>query len=201
MTSPRSLAHLALSHKTSLYLSLWIALGIVLQRVIYLGIVFWRHWMDYLTLRRLAINLDLPVPVKLIPEGDESVIAAWSGYRVFRVERKTVEDAAQSICSFYLVPEDGRPYLIFCRGSFLPSALTCPQQKAAPNQSFVAIHCRMHRDPMLTVFRSSAFRHPSAVIIHRAVRPITFTIRSKSEAACRCARHQAISTSSVVRRR
>jgi hypothetical protein len=45
---------------TSFSLLLWIAFGIVLQLVLWLGIGFWRHWRDYLALRSRGPALHVP---------------------------------------------------------------------------------------------------------------------------------------------
>jgi len=104
---------------TSLSLLLWIVLGIALQVAIFLGIGFWRHWQGYQALRSRATESNLPAATG-IPTIDESAtVAAWPGFRTFRVERKVVEDAAQSVCSFYLVPQDGQPLPSFLPGQFL----------------------------------------------------------------------------------
>lgn len=54
---------------------------------------------------------------------------AWQGTRKFRVERRIYEDHAQSVCSFYLVPYDGRPLPPFEAGQFLTFKLAVPGQK------------------------------------------------------------------------
>lgn len=53
---------------------------------------------------------------------------AWRGLRRFKLQRKVLEDHAQSICSFYLVPHDGRPLLPFRAGQFLTFHLNIPGQ-------------------------------------------------------------------------
>jgi ferredoxin-NADP reductase len=115
---------------TSLLLLLWIASGIALQLAIYLGIGFWRHWQGYQALRSGAAELNLPVMQEASSEEEEPVIAAWSGFRTFRVERKVVEDVAQSVCSFYLVPEDGQALPPYLPGQFLTFRLDVPTAKA-----------------------------------------------------------------------
>ena len=119
---------------TSLSLLLWIALGIVLQVALYLGIGFWRHWQGYQALRSRATDPAIPVPQEVLPATDEPVLAAWSGYRAFRVERKVVEDAAQSVCSFYLVPEDGQALPTFLPGQFLTFRLEVPAPAGGTEQ-------------------------------------------------------------------
>lgn len=51
---------------------------------------------------------------------------AWSGYRKFRVEGKVLE--AESICSFYLAPHDGRSLPPFLPGQYLTFRLKIPGQ-------------------------------------------------------------------------
>lgn len=115
---------------TSLSLSLWIALGVALQLAIYIGIGFWRHWTGYLALRRQVGALDLPATSDRPPVTAETPeapgAAAWTGYRPFRVERRIIEDALQSVCSFYLVAEDGKPLPTFLPGQFLTFRLDLP---------------------------------------------------------------------------
>jgi len=104
---------------TSLSLLLWIVSGIALQLAIFLGISFWRHWLNYHALRSRAAGLDLPVMQDISSGEEAAVVAAWPGCRTFRVDRRVVEDAAQSVCSFYLMPEDGQPLPPFKPGQFL----------------------------------------------------------------------------------
>ena len=107
---------------TSSSLLLWIVIGIGLQLLLYLGIVFWQHWQDYL---RLKAGLgDVPLPAA--PPVSEAATPAWTGYRPFRVQRRMVEDRAESICSFYLVPEDGQPLPDYKPGQFLTFRLDLP---------------------------------------------------------------------------
>ncbi len=123
---------------TSLTLSLWIALGIVLQLAIYLGIGFWRHWTDYQSLRDRAAELELPATKEASPADEEPALAPWPGFRSFRVERKVFEDAVQSVCSFDLVPEDGIPLPPFLPGQFLTFRLDLP---ATPGGTEQIIRC------------------------------------------------------------
>ncbi len=51
---------------------------------------------------------------------------AWSGFRKFRLEGKVLE--AESVCSFYLAPHDGRPLPPFLPGQYLTFRLTIPGQ-------------------------------------------------------------------------
>jgi ferredoxin-NADP reductase len=116
---------------TSLYLLLWIAAGVLLQIAIYLCIGFWRHWQSYQALRHAASSLDISVNPQAVPQDTPPVVAAWAGYRTFHVERKVLEDSAGQICSFYLVPKDGKPLPAFLPGQFLTFQLDAPGQSGA----------------------------------------------------------------------
>jgi ferredoxin-NADP reductase len=51
---------------------------------------------------------------------------AWSGFRKFKLEGKVLE--ADSVCSFYLAPHDGRPLPPFLPGQYLTFRLNIPGQ-------------------------------------------------------------------------
>ena len=107
---------------TSLNLLSWIALGVALQVALFAGIGFWQHWQDYTRLK--AGMGDAPLPAA--PPAPEAVTPGWSGYRAFRVGRRVIEDQAEAICSYYLVPEDGQPLPGFKPGQFLTFRLDLP---------------------------------------------------------------------------
>ena len=123
---------------TSFSLLLWIVLGVTLQLAIFLGIVFWRHWLNYLAVRGagVALNVAAGADSQRVPEAVDS--SAWQDFRTFRVDRKVVEDAAHSVCSFYLVPEDGQPLPAFLPGQFLTFRLDAP---ASAGDSEQIIRC------------------------------------------------------------
>ena len=129
---------------TSLNLLLWIALGIALQLALWLGIGFWRHWGEYQVLKH---GLPLPGaadPVPAAAPAEPANVAAWQGFRPFRVARRAVEDAAQSICSFYLVPEDGQPLPAFLPGQFLTFRLDLPTEQIVRCYSLSDAPCPDH---------------------------------------------------------
>jgi ferredoxin-NADP reductase len=139
---------------TSLTLALWVVLGIVLQLAIYLGIGFWRHLQDYQTLSSRAT--DLPVTPGTLPAAE--IATARQGFRTFRVERKVVEDIAQSVCSFYLVPEDRQPLPPFLPGQFLTFRLDLPTGEASEQ----IIRCYSLSDaPRPDAYRVSIKRVPA----------------------------------------
>lgn len=144
---------------TSLSLLLWIVSGIVLQLAIYMGIGFWRHWLGYQALRDQATELNLQVRQDVTGDEENTAIAAWTGFRAFRVDRKVVEDVAQSICSFYLVPEDGQPLPPFLPGQFLTFRLDVPTTTGGIEQ---IIRCYSLSDaPCPDYYRVSIKRVPS----------------------------------------
>jgi ferredoxin-NADP reductase len=113
---------------SSLALLLWIAAAILLQVAVYLAAGFWRHWLDYRALLHRSDEFKLPVTEDVPTEALVPNVALWPGLRPFRVERKNFEDAAQSVCSFYLVPEDGQALPPFKPGQFLTFSLDLPAQ-------------------------------------------------------------------------
>jgi len=92
---------------TSLNLLLWICTVIILQLLIYFGIGFWRHWINYRGISNLSGKFE------------NHSRATSNEFKTFRVDRKVIENASQSICSFYLEPEDGLPLPPFKPGQFL----------------------------------------------------------------------------------
>jgi ferredoxin-NADP reductase len=120
---------------TSSSLLLWIAGGVLLQVTTYLAIGFWHHWLEYQALQGNAAALNFSTTDAIAPlQDDKPIVAAWQGYRTFRVERRDVEDAAQSICSFYLVPEDGKALPPFLPGQFLTFRLDVPTAAGGAEQ-------------------------------------------------------------------
>ncbi len=109
---------------TSVALLLWIVGGLLLQLAVYLGVGFWRNWVDYQALQRRAQGfVDLPEPA---PDAATPVTAgaAWTGWRSFRVAYKLAEDRLGQVCSFGLEPEDGQTLPAFLPGQYLTFSLT-----------------------------------------------------------------------------
>jgi ferredoxin-NADP reductase len=105
-------------------LLLWITLAITLQFAVWFAVYFWRHWQEFQALR------DGTAP-SMVTVSKVASVAAWSGYRSFRVDRRVIEDAAQSVCSFYLVPADGQPLPAYLPGQFLTFKLDVPTTSGA----------------------------------------------------------------------
>lgn len=143
---------------TSLSLLLWIASAIVLQLLIFLCIGFWRKWLDY---HALPSSLDVRVGQNELINSDDNIVPAWIGFRTFRVTRKIFEDSAQSICSFYLVPEDGQALPSFLPGQFLTFCLDVPNKAGGVEQ---IIRCYSLSDaPHPDYFRVSIKRVPQPI--------------------------------------
>ena len=146
---------------TSLHLLLWIAGGILLQLAIYMGVEFWGHWQAYRTLRGVVKEFDLAVTTAVPVDVQEPVTAAWSGLRTFHVERKVLEDATEQVCSFYLVPEDGKPLPPFLPGQFLTFRLDV---SSAQGGAEAVIRCYSLSDaPQHGHYRVSIKRAPAPV--------------------------------------
>jgi len=149
---------------TSLSLLFWIVSGIALQLAIFLGISFWRHWLNYHALRSRAVEMELPVMPGVLRGEEGVVVAAWPGFRTFRVGRRIVEDIAQSVCSFYLMPEDGQPLPPFLPGQFLTFRLDIP---AASGNTEQVVRCYSLSDaPRPDGYRVSIKRVPPPADSH-----------------------------------
>ena len=96
----------------SLLLAL-ICAALILQLSIAIGVAFWRY-------QRRGGKLVLPGLAKTQPAVQPP---AWTGWRQFRVQRRTFEDPGLSQCSFDLVPVDGMPLPPFRPGQFLTVSL------------------------------------------------------------------------------
>ena len=92
---------------TALQLLASIVVAIAVQLAVGLSIAFWR-WR-----RVRAASAASAGEVRALPA------PAWTGWRDFRVTRRTEEDASGSQCSFYLQPVDRAPLPPYLPGQFL----------------------------------------------------------------------------------
>ncbi len=106
------IARFASPSMTAAQLLAFIAAALLLQLAAGIGWTIWRH--------RVAAGSAL-AQTPLVPSARSD--AAWAGWREFRVAQRVFEDAAQTQCSFYLQPVDGRPLPPFKPGQFLTFAL------------------------------------------------------------------------------
>lgn len=85
---------------------------------------------------------------------------AWKGFRQFVVQRRKLEDAQGSICSFYLAPADGKPLPPFKPGQFLTFKLDI--EAPAPQAGKSVIRCYSLSDsPDPNHYRVSIKRVPA----------------------------------------
>jgi ferredoxin-NADP reductase len=144
---------------TSLSLATWIALAIGLQLAIFLAIVLRQNWLDYRSLRNGTAVIDSLAGGDSQAVRNEQKGAAWTGWRAFRVERKIIEDAAQSVCSFHLVAEDGQALPSYLPGQFLTFRLDLP---AAGGDTEQVVRCYSLSDgPQPGAYRISVKRVPA----------------------------------------
>jgi uncharacterized protein len=97
---------------TALHLLAYICAALLFQVATGVGVIVWRR-------RTLAAQ----TPRLDEPEVRASSAGAWSGWRNFRVTRRSFEDVARSQCSFYLQPVDGVPLAAFKPGQYLTFSL------------------------------------------------------------------------------
>lgn len=117
---------------TTLELFLYILLGAFVQIALFALIATVRHLRSYRLLQSRMNGLDVEPPAEpivqeikeLLPDAFTGKTPPWKGMRTFKVARKTFEDPAKLVCSFYLVPTDGAPLPDYKPGQFLTFQLT-----------------------------------------------------------------------------
>jgi ferredoxin-NADP reductase len=106
-----------------------------------------------------------PVP-EAGPPVDEPALSAttgepaWEGYREFLVQRRVMEDGAQSACSFYLVPTDGQPLPAYLPGQFLTFKLQIPDPTTGEPKPVVRCYSLSDR-PRPDYYRITVKRVPA----------------------------------------
>jgi len=102
-------------------LALIILAMIFVQVAIVMLLILHRRKREYQVLdTRKDISPVVSIPSNPIPTAEPVTTAfTWEGFREFSVQRREVEDINRSICSFYLVPLDGKPLPTFKPGQFL----------------------------------------------------------------------------------
>jgi len=84
---------------------------------------------------------------------------AWTGFKAFSVQRRQMEDAQHTICSFYLVPNDGQALPPFKPGQFLTFKLQL--EDPATHQIKTVVRCYSLSDrPRVDYYRISVKRVP-----------------------------------------
>lgn len=158
------MANLVARNMTVLSLSLAITAALFLQIAAFSMLAFYRHWQAYQDLRsRLAempgsyVEPRAGVDERPQLQADE----AWQGFRDFRVERKVFEDAARSVCSFYLKPVDGAALSTFRPGQYLTFRLEIADASTGAPQQLVRCYSLSDR-PSLDYYRISVKRVPAS---------------------------------------
>lgn len=99
-------------------------------------------------------------PAVYSTDGQSAQVAAWTGFRAFRVQRRVSEDRNGSICSFYLVPVDGQPLPGFKPGQFLTFRLTTEDPTNQQPKTLVRCYSLSDR-PRPDYYRVSIKRVPA----------------------------------------
>ena len=102
----------------------FIIFGVILAQILITSaLVFYRHKRKY---REFDAQETVHTRVsKLLPQvskpKEEMFVqeSFWEGFKEFSVQRRELEDNNHSICSFYLIPLDGKPLPVFKPGQFL----------------------------------------------------------------------------------
>lgn len=85
-----------------------------------------RHSRSVQDLELERIRRDISLSAARLAREEESVAGTWSGFRKYEVQRKVSEGG--DICSFYLVPHDGKPHPKFAPGQHITFQLRVPDQ-------------------------------------------------------------------------
>jgi len=145
---------------TSITLSLWIVSCILLQLVIYLSIVYWRHWKNYQALPSDGDTLNPNIAEDKFNSLEKGNLTDRLDFQSFKVDRKVVENTSGSICSFYLKPGHGKPLPSFLPGQFLTFRLDIP---IVPGSIQRVIRCYSLSDaPCADYYRITIKREPTA---------------------------------------
>jgi ferredoxin-NADP reductase len=98
----------------------FIIFGVILaQLLIASAIVFYRHKHEY---KGLGTHEPVQMPSTHVSKSMTEILVSepsWEGFREFSVQRRELEDNNHSICSFYLIPLDGKSLPLFKPGQFL----------------------------------------------------------------------------------
>lgn len=122
-------------------LALIIFIIIMAQVAVVVLFRYYRHKREYRDLEagtggpQAAVELP-PAPLPVAPMVSDKA-PAWEEYKVFVVQRRVMEDGAESACSFYLVPVDGQPLPSFKPGQFLTFRLQIPDPVTGELKSIV----------------------------------------------------------------
>jgi len=140
---------------TVLELSLYVSLAIAIQVTLLLSMILYRYQRSF---RQLKVQVSgTPAGAEyLLEELPEDQTATWQGWREFEVRRKVFENRNKSICSFYLVPKDGKALPSFRPGQFLTFRIPVVEPTGENKE---VVRCYSLSDmPLADVYRISVKR-------------------------------------------
>lgn len=108
----------------------------------------------------LASTAQISEPSLVKKAGDAR--PAWEGFREFQVKQKVVEDGNKTICSFYLVPVDGRPLPAYKPGQYLTFKLLIKDQHSQEQKTVVRCYS-LSDAPRPDYYRVTIKRVPAPV--------------------------------------
>lgn len=108
-------------------LALLIATVILSQIIIVMLIGFYRRKRKYIELEDTSSASEKISNSKLV----------WDGFKEFIVQRRVMEDHNKAVCSFYLVPKDGKPLPDFKPGQYLTFKLEVENPYSHEQKSIV----------------------------------------------------------------
>ena len=143
-----------------------IILGVILAQIaIVMLLIIHRRKREY---QELGTSKDvspavISTPSSLLSKQTVETFASgstWEGYREFLIQRREFEDNNHSICSFYLVPLDGKPLPVFNPGQFLTFKLLI--EDPLTHKSKTVVRCYSLSDaPRPDYYRISIKRIPA----------------------------------------
>ncbi len=160
---------------TSLQLSLWIFFVVAIQLAALLCYQLYRHWLGYRQLQRQLGRWQGEQERPGLP----AAAPAWAGERELVVTAREQEDAAGTICSFYLQAENGAalpPFLpgqyltfkLFAGGTEAPAIVRCYSLSMAPASDSYRISVKRQDAP---VDQPTVPPGLSSHYLHQQIRP------------------------------
>ncbi len=147
-------------------LALIIFIAILVQVAVFVLLRYYRHKREYRDPESSAGEAkdaveQPPGSLPVAPVVSEKV-PAWEGFKDFVVQRRVIEDDAESACSFYLVPVDGQPLPLFKPGQFLTFRLQIPAPATSEFKDIVRCYSLSNR-PRSDYYRVTIKRLPPPV--------------------------------------
>lgn len=145
-------------------LALIISVAILAQVAVFALVGLYRRNQEYRELKsQPGVSQVVTQPEAQVQEpviAASEAVSAWEGCREFIVQRRVMEDGAQTVCSFYLVPTDGQPLPPFKPGQFLTFKLQIPDPDTGEPKSVVRCYSLSDR-PRPDYFRVTIKRVPA----------------------------------------